>query len=270
MLTMLTVNVGAAAVPRAEKLLEWLAGRPEHVFLLTETSSGPGTAFLLDRFRDCGYAVQHAEDLAGERGAAIISKVPIRTSASTTTNGISLPGRLALVHLDTQPATAVMAIYVPSRDRSLDKTERKSRFIESLTTVLERLPDKVRDTLVVGGDYNVISRNHQPLHSGFLDFEFGLLDTLERNAFVDAYNQAHPGKQAHSWIGRTGDGYRYDYMHVGRAIASRITACRYLHETRELQLTDHAAVSLDLDVKVPTYLKTTDLLSAESEPLALF
>jgi exodeoxyribonuclease-3 len=267
---MLTINVGAAALARAEKLLEWIAARPEDVFLLTETSSGPGTAFLLDRFRSCGYAVEHAHDLAGERGAAIVSKIPVRTAPSTDTTGISLPGRLAFLHLDTEPVTAVMALYVPSRDRSLDKIERKSAFIESLTTVLDRLPTDVRNTLVVGGDYNVIARDHQPLHSGFLDFEFGLLETLERNSFVDAYQKVNPGSQAHSWIGRTGDGYRYDYLHVGRAIASEITNCEYLHETRELRLTDHAAVSLNLNVDVPIYLETTDLLVSDSEPLALF
>ncbi len=54
MLSILTVNIGAAARQRAEVLLAWLAARPEDVFVLTETSNGPGTAYLLEQFRTAG------------------------------------------------------------------------------------------------------------------------------------------------------------------------------------------------------------------------
>ena len=67
-----------------------------------------------------------------------------------------------------------------------------------------------------------------------------------------------PNEQAYSWIGRTGDGYRYDYFHVGRALAERIQACLYLHETRERKLTDHAAVTLSLAVDVVQRRETRD------------
>jgi exodeoxyribonuclease-3 len=54
MLSILTVNIGAAARERAEVMLRWLAGRPEDVLVLTETSGGAGTAYLLERFHDAG------------------------------------------------------------------------------------------------------------------------------------------------------------------------------------------------------------------------
>ncbi|MEV7004965.1 hypothetical protein [Streptosporangium sp. NPDC051022] len=41
-------------------------------------------------------------------------------------------------------------------------------------------------------------------------------------------------------------GYCYDYCHVGAALADRVGGCAYLHETRELGLTDHAEVRLEL------------------------
>lgn len=267
---MLTLNVGAAALPRAENLLAWLAARPEDVFLLTETSSGPGTAYLMERFRTAGYAVEHTPDSTGDRGAAIVSKVPVTASLHPHLPGISLPGRVAFVRLDTRPATALMAVYVPSRDRSVDKTDRKSRFIESLTAALKSLPSSILRTLIIGGDYNVISRNHSPRHSGFLDFEFGLLETLQSHALTDAYEATHPGQQAHSWIGRTGDGYRYDYLHVATGLAEQITDCDYLHQTRELRLTDHAAVTLALNINVPARLETADPTVTASDTLALF
>jgi exodeoxyribonuclease-3 len=71
MLAILTINIGAAARERAAELLGWLARRPEDVFVLTETSGGSGTAYLLERFRQAGFAVLHTPDGNGDRGVAL-------------------------------------------------------------------------------------------------------------------------------------------------------------------------------------------------------
>jgi exodeoxyribonuclease-3 len=266
MLSILTVNIGAAARDRAEAMLRWLSARPEGVFILTETSAGDGTAYLLDRFRRAGYAVVHTADASGDRGTAIASRVRVAESLTQSFGGVTIPGRVAATVLDTEPAVAVLGVYVPSRDRSADKTEKKQGFVASLLRALDELPAEQRDRLVLGGDYNVVARSHRPLRAGFLPFEFGLLETLEAHGLVDAHERCSPGEQAHSWIGRTG--YRYDYFHVGRDLAERITGCAYLHETREQRLTDHAAVELRLAVDRVAWLETSD--PAEEEPATLF
>ncbi len=268
MLSILTVNIGAASRERAETMLRWLATRPEPVLVLTETSAGAGTAYLLDRFRRAGYAVVHTPDGNGERGTAIVSRVAVAKPLSARFAGVTIPGRVAAAVLDTDPAIAVLGVYVPSRDRSADKTEKKETFVRSLLRALDELPPELRDRLVVGGDYNVIARNHRPLHPGFLPFEFGLLEALEAHGLVDAHERCSPGGQAYSWIGRSGDGYRYDYFHVGRELAGRITGCVYLHETREQRLTDHAAVNLALDVDRVRRLETSN--PTEEEAATLF
>jgi exodeoxyribonuclease-3 len=257
-LSILTVNIGAASRERAETMLRWLAARPELVFILTETSAGAGTAYLLDRFRSAGYAVLHTPDGNGDRGTAIVSRVAVSEPLSARFAGVTIPGRVAAAVLDTEPPTAVLGAYVPSRDRSAAKTEKKENFVRSLLRALDELPPELRDRLVLGGDYNVIGPNHRPLHPGFLPFEFGLLQALEAHGLVDAHERCSPGEQAYSWIGRTGDGYRYDYFHVGRELAERITGCVYLHETREQRLTDHAAVTLMLGVDKVNRLMTGD------------
>ncbi|MBX7267251.1 hypothetical protein KIF24_15330 [Micromonospora sp. Llam7] len=136
----------------------------------------------------------------------------------------------------------------------------RQMFVRSLLRALDELPPERRDRLVLGGDYNVIARHHRPLHPGFLPFEFGLLEALEAHGLVDAHERCSPGEQPYSWIGRTGDGYRYDYFHIGRELAGRITGCAYLHETRELRLTDHAAVTLTLDVDEVERLAIGDVI----------
>jgi exodeoxyribonuclease-3 len=263
MLSLLTVNIGAAGRERAEALLGWLAKRPEDVFLLTETSAGPGTDYLLRQFRGAGYAVVHTPDSTGDRGTALVSRVRLLAEPFQHFAGVSLPGRLAAVVLDTEPRLAVLSVYVPSRDRSVDKTEKKRGFIASLLAGLDAMPEELRGRLIIGGDYNVIARDHRPLHPGFLPFEFGLLEALEPHGFVDAYQRCEPGVQAHSWIGRTGDGYRYDYFHVGRELSGRIRGCTYLHETREQRLTDHAAVTLGLGVERVVRLDTGELFGRD-------
>jgi exodeoxyribonuclease-3 len=266
-LSILTMNIGAASRERAEVMLRWLAGRPEEVFVLTETSVGSGTAYLLDRFRQAGFAVLHAPDSSGDRGAVLVSRVRIAKRLSGLAD-VTIPGRVAGAVLDTTPSVAVLGVYVPSRDRSADKTEKKQTFVVSLLKALDELPDELRRQLVIGGDYNVIARTHRPLHPGFLPFEFGMLEALQAHGFVDAHERCSPGEQVYSWIGRTGDGYRYDYFHVGPELAEHITGCAYLHETREQRLTDHAAVALRLDLNDVQRLTTTN--PAEDETPTLF
>jgi exodeoxyribonuclease-3 len=268
MLSILTVNVGAASRERAEVVLRWLAARPEDVLILTEMSAGAGTAYLLDRFRRAGYAVVHTPDGNGDRGTAIVSRVAVAEPLSARFAGVTIPGRVAAVVLDTEPKTAVLGVYVPSRDRSADKTEKKQAFVASLLRALDELEPELRGRLVLGGDYNVIARTHRPLHPGFLPFEFGLLEALEAHGLVDAHERCSPGEQAYSWIGRTGDGYRYDYFHVGCELAERITGCAYLHETREQRLTDHAAVNLTVALDRVARLATGN--PAEEEAATLF
>ncbi|PZG43446.1 hypothetical protein C1I98_18355 [Spongiactinospora gelatinilytica] len=262
----LTVNIGAASMARAEVLLRWLAARPEDVFLLTETSAGSGTTYLLEAFRRAGYAVVKTPD-GGERGAALVSRIAL-AGPPLLLPEVSIPGRVAAAGLDTTPRTWFLSVYVPSRDRSADKTARKELFIASLLKAVAELPAEQRGHLVIGGDYNVIAAGHTPPYPGFLSFEYGLLDTLSAQGFIDAYDHCFPaGPHPHSWIGRTGAGYRYDYFHVGAALTGRISGCAYLHQTRELGLTDHAAVRLELDLGA---VRLPCRNPAEPEEIALF
>ncbi|HET9894691.1 MAG TPA: hypothetical protein VFQ44_07125 [Streptosporangiaceae bacterium] len=172
--------------------------------------------------------------------------------------------------LDSEPAIAVLGVYVPSRDRSAEKTDRKQRFISSLIETYDKLPASLARHAVIGGDYNVIARTHRPLHPGFLPFEFGLLDSIHSRDLVDVYDRLSPGVQTYSWIGRTGDGYRYDYLHVAADLAHLATACAYLHETRERRLTDHAAMTMTLRAESRKLSTSNPADSAAADALTLF
>ena len=157
----------------------WLTGQDADILVLTETSGGPGTAHLLDRYRQAGWHTNHAANLNGDRGAAILTRLPA-TIRPEITSDITPTGRAVAVTVDTTPAVTVLGIYVPSSDREQSKIGRKREFIRTLLAVLDRLDDTDRRNLILAGDYNVVSRDHQPPYQGFLPFEYDLLDVEKR------------------------------------------------------------------------------------------
>lgn len=254
MLSVLTLNIQAAGLPRARALLRWLDQRDDDVVILTETSSGEGTAYLLEQCRRAGLSVTHAPAPDGDRGVALVSRAAT-VARPDLVAGVSPPGRVAAVTIASSTSElTVFGVYVPSSDRAPNKVARKQGFITSLLAAVRGLPDQARARLVLGGDYNVITRDHQPPHRGFLPFEYQMLDTLHGLGLVDAYRHRRPEGQVHSWIGRSGNGYRFDYIHVGTDLRDDIVNCDYLHEPRDERLSDHAAVALTLRAAAPVRL----------------
>ena len=126
MLSILTVNIGAAARARAGDVLAWLAARPEDVFVLTETSGGTGTTWLLDRLRQAGYQVIHAPDPSGGRGTALISRVRVAGRLAGLAD-TTIPGRVAAAVLNTTPRWYCSACTCRRGTGALARRKRVSR-----------------------------------------------------------------------------------------------------------------------------------------------
>ena len=135
-------------------------------------------------------------------------------------------------------------VLMPSRDASRAKIERKRRFLEQLVEAVRASAGAGRVVLI--GDLNVVGRDHEPRYSMFRSWEYDALDRLVALGLVDVFAEVHPGVQAHSWIGRTGNGYRYDYAFVSHDLMGSVRRCDYLHEPRERGLSGHAALLLTL------------------------
>lgn len=244
-LNLLTFNIGAAAAPRADAILGWLLTRADDVIVLTETSNGPGTQLLVDGLQAQGFSVHHTRD-PRERGVLLASKIPIARDLSEEI-AVTLPCRASAVVVETKPTNvALVGIYIPSRDRSDVKVARKETFVASLLDSLRELPAAQRAQLVVAGDYNAVARRHEPRLPGFFPWEYGLHDGLEDMGLRPAHELRPSGQHPHSWIGRTGLRYLYDYVHVGSGLHRAVELCEYLHDPRERRLSDHAAVAVRL------------------------
>ncbi len=240
-----TLNVSGPSAARADRLVEFLPSLEADVLVLTETRQNLGTAQLLDHYRDLGYAVVAARSMdASERGVAVIQRagrsVPLARELTA-----EVRHRLVASEVLASQAITVVGAYVPSRDASPAKIARKQRFLSQMTALARHW---AHEHLVFLGDLNIVSRQHVPRFSTFRSWEYDALEALEHHGLVDAYALLHPDEQVHSWIGRKGAGYRYDYAFISAGLVPCLVDCEYLHEPRELGLSDHAAVVLTMDL----------------------
>ncbi|MFC3898029.1 endonuclease/exonuclease/phosphatase family protein [Lentzea rhizosphaerae] len=273
-LSLLTVNVGAPSIDRARRQLHWLAARPEDVLVLTETKATAGSVFLAEAFTAAGYSVTFPEHAHGELGVMIVSKL------ATTLDPLGaaldyLPARAAGVIVDTDEGPLrVVGVYVPSRDATLEKTDRKKTWLVRFGEALKRTASD--ESLVVLGDLNVLEPGHQPAHRGqFAQFEYDFYTGLTKlHDLADLFRHLHPELVEHSWARRPELGYRYDHAHGSPAVVQRLMACDYVHETRELspdgtRLTDHSGLAVRLSLTANRTLLTSDpttAVDAHNEP----
>ncbi|GAB4001703.1 hypothetical protein GCM10029992_37930 [Glycomyces albus] len=247
MFSLVTVNIGAAAAERATRIAEWLAETDDDVAVVTETSAGPGTAMLLDRYGRAGWTRTGSANLNGDRGAAIVSRIA-PGEAPVPSVPVPLPHRLASLAIGTEPSAIVLGVYVPSRDRSQAKVERKQAFLAALLAGIEACEPTVREHLIVAGDLNVVAAD-SPQSRTMMPFELDVLPRLADAGLVDLAAAADFADEP-TWVGRTGDRYRYDYVFAGHALAERVAGVEFLHETRALGLTDHSAVRVRFDREI--------------------
>jgi exodeoxyribonuclease-3 len=245
-LSLLTFNIANPSAQRAERQLTWLAARDEDILILTETKASDGCRLLADNFRSAGYAVIYPEPEPGEYGSMIISKVRVEPLDLGARIGY-LPARVAAATLPNPSGTVrVVGVYVPPRDGSVAKTERKQKW---LTACLAALAEDVPTPTVLMGDLNVIEPGHQPHYPYFVPFEYDFYRALvNEHGLVDAYRHLQPGAIEHSWVGRTGNGYRLDHALCSATLRDRIAACQYIHEARLERLSDHSALTMRLNV----------------------
>jgi exodeoxyribonuclease-3 len=96
----------------------------------------------------------------------------------------------------------------------------------------------------------------------------------DRHGLIDLFRRLHPDRVEHSWARRADLGYRYDHVHGSHLLAERLTACEYIHETRDTapdgsRLTDHSGLAVQVSLTATAALLTSDpttAVSAQAEP----
>jgi exodeoxyribonuclease-3 len=241
-------NIANPSAERAGKQAEWLRKRSEDIFVLTEAKRSEGCIFLERYFQAYGYNVVFPKPEGKEFGVIIVSKHQL-TPSNFSTFVNYLQARVASVKLNLPSGELeIIGVYVPSRDSSPEKTEKKKHFLKSLTNALETAPRFSK--CIFCGDLNVLEPSHIPHYPIFEEWEYDFYRNLTKYQLKDAFRHLHPSIQEYSWVGRTGDGYRYDHCFVSENLLSSVKKCYYLHDPREkeIKLSDHSALITELDL----------------------
>lgn len=233
-------NIANPSAQRAGIQAQWLKKRKEDILVLTEAKKSEGCKFLERYFQAYGYKVIFLYPEENEYGVMIVSKHPLRLS-SLCSSMKYIPSRVisATVNiLDNE--FEIVGVYVPSRDASDVKTEKKKKFLEMLSLTLESNPAPGKR--VFCGDLNILEPDHNPKYSFFEKWEYDFYSSLSQYQLHDTFRYLHPGKQEYSWVGRTNDGYRYDHCFASTDLLPLVQHCYYLHEPRLEKLSDHSAL----------------------------
>lgn len=251
----LSLNIGNPSLSRAARQCEWLSMRDEDVFVLTETKNSQGCSYIEDYFLNQSntlfnqdfmteYDVSFPRSATGDLGVMIISKCRIgETRYAFENNSIYYSRQIESSIQHKNMPLNVMGLYVPSRDRSEKKIQRKRIFID---VIMKSINIFQNSTSIIMGDLNILDRNHFPHYSTFYKWEYDFYDDIVKSGFIDAYRHCNPTTNEYSWVGRTGDGYRYDYCFVSDGLINNVVSCSFEHETRKLKLSDHSAITLEL------------------------
>ena len=242
-----TMNIGNPSLIRAKEQLKWLLEHSADIYILTESKNSSGCKYISNKMQIEGWKVCFPIPNDNNLGVMVICRSEITRTEFLFEKKDELYGRY--VEVDTvfngQQVT-IIGIYVPSNNRTESYVERKKRCLEMLSSRFPYLPKMS----IICGDFNIIERGHLPKYRTFFKWEYDFFDVLKTCGFVDAYKYLYPHKQIYSWIGRTGNGYRYDYIFLTERCKEMLTDCKYLSSIREgtYHFTDHSAVEIELNI----------------------
>lgn len=248
---LLLFNAQHASADRSRRQAAWIAGH-EHgdIVVLTEVSATEGGDALVTALADRGYAT-----VIAPRPGTLDYRTII---ACRTSDARQVPSPVAITPHRAPAArvtiggnggleVGILGLYVPSRGPKDQRNVAKRAFQDSVATALPKLSSLFPGMpVIVAGDLNVIERGHQPPHKVFGEWEYSFYDSFQAAGLSDAFRHLHPDTAAHSWYGRSGNGFRFDHIHLTHVHATQIVTCDYDQEPRESGLSDHAAMTLNL------------------------
>ncbi|MBR8842413.1 endonuclease/exonuclease/phosphatase family protein [Pseudoalteromonas sp. JC3] len=242
-LKFICVNISNPSYERAKLIWEELKVGDFDVVCLTETKSSKGCEYIIDESANDGYKFFGEKPKGKDYGSFILVREKKGFEALDCSFNMGyMPERVSVVNLECNGRRVyVVNVYIPSRDRSEGKIKRKKLFLSSLKEGFLNFPTS---GTVFCGDFNLVSRGHFPKYYIFKDWEYDFFDYLSSIGFVDSYNGCE--NMPYSWIGRTGNGYRYDYAYVGSEV--NVLSSVYSSELLERKLTDHREINLKLKV----------------------
>jgi exodeoxyribonuclease III len=252
----LTWNVQHAAASRAHRQAVWLAtSDPHEVLVLTEVAAGESGELLARLLREFGYSVV-LPDAGQDKYRVLLACRTGDLDVVADTGMDVMPHRCVAARMTfAQDEIGVVGLYVPSRGPQHQRNVAKRAFQDAVTAALPGMSERLKVTgpVVITGDLNVVEPGHDPRYAVFGQWEYDFYRSFAAAGFADAFRLRQPQGMDYSWFGRArGDGrrngYRIDHTFITAAHVQIVRGCRYLHGIRESGLSDHAAMTLTVDL----------------------
>ena len=242
---LLVFNAQHASPARARRQAAWIASQETaDLVIITEVGPGPGGRALTDALAGHGYpSVVAPEPSLADYRTVIASRGPDLTAVPSGIAVLAHRGPAATVSIAGQ-TIGLLGLYVPSRGPKDRRNQAKRAFQRAVTQALPAFVALFDGPVIVAGDLNVVEPGHTPHHPVFGDWEYDFYRSFTSAGLADAYRLLHPDAAAHSWYGRSGQGYRFDHAFITSHHRAQVRNCGYLHEPRQQGITDHAAMTL--------------------------
>ncbi|GGY16387.1 endonuclease [Streptomyces minutiscleroticus] len=250
---LLLFNAQHASPQRSRRQAAWIAGQASaDIAVLTEVSPTHGGDALVTALHERGYATVIAPQ-PQERDYRTVIACRTTDAHPVESPVTVMPHRAPAARITIGGHdVGILGLYVPSRGPKEARNVAKRAFQDAVTEALLKL-DSVfpQMPMIIAGDLNVIERGHQPPHKVFGAWEYAFYDSFQATGLTDAFRHLHPDEAAHSWYGRSGNGFRFDHIHLTHTHAAHIITCDYHHEPRKNDLSDHAAMTVQLRLTNP-------------------
>jgi len=239
-------NIQNPSLRRAIKQVEWIINIKPNVIILTEAKDSNGCRFITDKLNSIGYDA-HLPTVKDSDYCVIIASRGFNSKIEKL-NVNFLPHRLLCLKCDTFLGEVIfVGIYVPSRGPREKRNVDKKKFQEEVIKAFNDLSkENMLKNYVICGDLNVIERNHIPSYTFFGEWEYTFYESFEKNRLIDVFKLLNPRLIEHSWVGRGGNGYRFDHIFVAEKLLKYVEGCSYVHEPRTYKLSDHSAMILNI------------------------
>ncbi len=239
-------NIGNPSIRRAIDQVSWIAEFSPNIVILTEAKYSEGGGYIKDRMEGLGYQTYFRNPMRSEYCVIMASKAVSSRELDIVLS--FLPSRLMAISCNTfLGEIVILGMYVPSRGPTEKRNADKRRFQSEIMMLLQNMSNNIMiDKVIMGGDLNVIERNHTPHYAVFGEWEYEFYESFSRYGLVDAFRLLHPNSLQHSWFGRQGDGYRFDHFFISNWLVRHVRKCTYVHEPRISKLSDHSAMCLQL------------------------
>jgi exonuclease III len=243
---LLAWNIQHGGGARLARIVEEISAYDPDVVAVTEFRAGPGVA-LCAALKERGLLHVETTNPAGsENGIAVFSRTPMRRTRPCPAPSGSLVRWLDIDLPDYGFEVGILHVMAAGSSKNHPTNVAKVRFWDA---VLRAAESRLGEPFLFVGDWNTGVHGLDETGRTFVCAEhFGRLSTM---GWTDMWRQHNPGINEYTWFsklkgGARGNGFRVDHAFATPSLMPRIRYCRYSHVEREVGISDHSVVIVEI------------------------